>query len=256
MVNHNFEDQDVCKIQKRIEKIIIDNHKSVFPGESSVLLLNIYEAMKVRDKEGIVKLIEEIKTDNNLNNALTKFKQKYRVIFISLAEKIIEDRLLEAEKSFSVLNASIVLIEEAHNRDEVIQVVLAGISEYIKRMDIRMKKSSHYLIQSVKEHIHRSINTKINIAALADEIGTNSSYLSRLFHQKEGITIQQFICQERIRQAEQLLQSSTFTYEEISRCVGFTSPSYFGNILKKITGLTPTQYRQQYRTQCKESNVI
>ncbi len=109
------------------------------------------------------------------------------------------------------------------------------------------------IIWLVKEHIHKKLNTKINIAAMAEEIGTNSSYLSRLYHQKEVITIQQYICNERLKQAEKLLRFSDYSNVEISRHVGFSSLSYFGKILKESTGMTPNQYRLQFKSKCIKS---
>jgi AraC-like DNA-binding protein len=243
MVDYEYTKEKITSIQKRIGKI--------FTWEGSVLVLNVHEAMILRHKERIDRLIlDELEAEDTYNEVLTCFKKRFMALLISLTEKIMIDRLLDIEKSFSVLYASIILMEEAKDKEEVVHIVLAGIGEYMKCMDNRIKNSCHYLIQSVKEYIHRKLNMKINIGALAKELGTSASYLSRLFHQKEGMTIQEYICYERIRQAEKLLQFSAFTNEEISRCVGFTSISYFGRVLKEATGLTPGQYRQKYRQKC------
>lgn len=248
MANFHYEEDRTVKTSKRIEKIMQDTHRKIFAGEGSVLVLDIYEALMKRDKDQIIEhLVKDLAADDMKDETLLELKKRQMALLISLSEKTLTDKLLDIEKSFSILHGSMMLIQDAKNKDEVVHCVLAGIMQYIKYMDKRVKNTGHYLIQSVKELIHRKLNSKINIAVLAKELGTSSSYLSRLFHLKEGITMQEYICRERISQAEKLLQFSSFTNEEISRCVGFTSISYFGRVLKENTGLTPGQYRHKYR---------
>lgn len=248
MFHFYCEEEKIAKIQKRIEKCMQDSHRKMFAGEGSVLVLDIYEALVKRNKDQIINfIIKDLAADENKNENLITLKKRLMALLISLTEKILAVKLLDVQKSFSILYGSIMLMQEATDKEEVVHCVLAGIVQYMKCMDNRVKNTKHYLIQSVKELIYRKLNSKINIATLAKELGTSSSYLSRLFHHKEGITIQEYICRERISQAEKLLQFSAFTNEEISRCVGFTSVSYFGRILKENTGLTPGQYRQKYR---------
>lgn len=250
MMWNEYEEQKIKALQKKISHNMTVNHKSLAIGECSNLKLQVYEAVKSRDKEKVFQLImEESKfKQGNLNeDDFRTLKKEYVLFVVALSERLVQDRLLELETSFSLLNIGIQLIDAAQSDIEVINVVIAGVFEYMKCIEERIKKSNHYLIISVKEYIQNNLTAKINIAAMAEDIGTNSSYLSRLFHQKEGITIQQYICNQRIKQAEYLLCISNYTNDEISRFLGFSSQSHFGKILKESTGMTPNQYRLKCR---------
>lgn len=250
MIWNDYEERKIKELQMKLSKNMLANLTPPSVDDCVDLRLQVYEAVKVRDKEKVIKLImEELALKPcTLNAEIVKtIRNEYVLFMVALSEKIIRDRLLEVETAFSLLNAEIQLIEAAQSDVEAVQVVLAGVLEYIRCIDERIKKSRHCLIILVKEYIQSNINSKINIAAMAENIGTNSSYLSRLFHQKEGITIQQYICNQRIKQAENLLRFSNHTNEEISRFLGFSSQSHFGKTLKESTGMTPNQYRLQYK---------
>lgn len=246
----NEYEEKIQALQKKIFRNIIADQKSFSIDECVDLKIQVYEAMKIRDKEKVFRLImEQLKLKSEIldDDVFRTIKKEYVLFIVALSERIINDRLLEVETAFSILKVGIQLIETAQNDVEAVWVVLAGVFEYMKCIDERIKKSNHYLIILVKEYIQNNLTSKINIGGMAKELGTNSSYLSRLFHQKEGMTIQQYICNQRMKQAEKLLCFSDYTNEEISRILGFSSQSYFGKILKESTGMTPNQYRLKCR---------
>jgi AraC-like DNA-binding protein len=243
---NEYEEQKIKALQMKISHNMIANQKSIAISECLDLKLQVYEAVKSRDKEKVFQLImEELNFKPEVLNEddFRTLKKEYVLFVVALSERLVQDRLLELETSFSLLKIGIQLIEAAQSDIEVIHVVIAGVFEYMKYIEERICKSNHNLIILVKDYIQNNLTSKINIGVMAQEIGTNSSYLSRLFHQKEGITIQQYICNQRIKQAEKLLCFSNYSNEEISRFLCFSSQSHFGKILKESTGMTPNQYR-------------
>ncbi|GEM_PF-4936410 len=239
-------EQKIKKVQKKLNQNMLNYKKSSSFGSCLDLKQLILEAIKGKDKKKVYQLImEELKLKSGiLNDEVIKIiKQEYILFLISITEKIMNEKLIETEKAFTLLNVSVQAIQLSQREEETVHIVLASAFEYIKYIEEQERKSAHYLIVFAKEYIHRYLNQKISIGEMAKEIGTNSSYLSRLFHEKEGITLQQYICNQRIKQAQKLLCSSNYTNEEISKTLGFSSLSYFGKILKDCTGMTPTQYR-------------
>ena len=77
-------------------------------------------------------------------------------------------------------------------------------------------------------------------------LGTNPSYLSTLFKQYEGISFSDFVMREKINLAKSLLIYSQESYGQISATLGFSSQSHMGKHFKKLTGMTPIQFRQRY----------
>ena len=90
------------------------------------------------------------------------------------------------------------------------------------------------------------IYEKIRIQDIADELYVNANYLSEIFHQHEGVTITEFILQEKVGLTKNLLTYSPYTYSEIAAYLGFSSQSHLGKAFRRLTGLTLKQYRDLY----------
>lgn len=91
------------------------------------------------------------------------------------------------------------------------------------------------------------INTNITVRELALQINSNRSYVSQVINDKKAMTFHRFINGYRINEAIRLLMDSGFdglSIEGIASSVGFISKSAFYSAFRKITGLTPVEYRK------------
>lgn len=73
------------------------------------------------------------------------------------------------------------------------------------------------------------------------------SYLSNLFSQVEGITIEQFIINQRIEKVKELLIYGELSLSQIAFQLGYSSPAHLSNQFKKLTGLTPSGFKRMGR---------
>lgn len=128
-------------------------------------------------------------------------------------------------------------IEEMHDCFEIACRVYAHAVYMVKR------EQSPYLIEQCKMYISRNVNKKIYLADIATYLGVNPSYLSRVFSRKEGITLEKYIQQEKIKVSCNLLKFSNNAITEIALYIGFQSQSTFSNVFKKLTGVSPSEYR-------------
>lgn len=99
------------------------------------------------------------------------------------------------------------------------------------------------LVTRCKEEVRRRLHTKITVEELARALNLSPSYLSRMFHREQGITITDYVAQEKIRTAQNMLLTTDLSYENIAYELGFSSQSYFGAVFKRLTGVTPREYR-------------
>jgi len=93
----------------------------------------------------------------------------------------------------------------------------------------------------VQQHIDQNLSCQ----EIADAVHLNSSHLTRLFKKEKGITLNDFITSEKMRVAASLLKVTKIPVSMIAVKVGYTSFSYFSQVFRKSTGLTPLEYRQQ-----------
>ncbi|NSL88195.1 helix-turn-helix transcriptional regulator [Chitinophaga sp. Mgbs1] len=79
---------------------------------------------------------------------------------------------------------------------------------------------------------------------LAGKLQKDYHYLSSLFSEMEGITIEQYIIQQKIERVKELLDYNELSLSEISYKLGYSSVAHLSGQFKKVTGLTPSQYKQ------------
>lgn len=79
---------------------------------------------------------------------------------------------------------------------------------------------------------------------LSEKLGYNYNYLSNIFSEVKGITIQQYIILLKIEKAKELLLYDELTLTEIAYKLHYSSVCHLSNQFKKITGLTPTYFKK------------
>ena len=118
-------------------------------------------------------------------------------------------------------------------------------TELVKRS--REERSRLSYVNECKEYIEKNLRNDLKVSDIAPAIGVSRTYLSRLFSQEEGITIQQYIQKEKCRHAAQMLQYSDHSIAQIALYLGFSSQSYFGSCFQTWYGMTPKAYRKSKR---------
>ncbi|MHA6248328.1 helix-turn-helix domain-containing protein [Pontibacter sp. CAU 1760] len=107
------------------------------------------------------------------------------------------------------------------------------------------------LIEQVKVAIIELIHQKAEVEFttnmsdyLSTKIGVDYNYLSKLFSTLEGLTIEKFLILQRIERAKELLVYNELSLKEIAYTLGYSSVAHLSNQFKKITGLTPSHFKQ------------
>ncbi len=106
------------------------------------------------------------------------------------------------------------------------------------------------LIEKIKnviiEMIHYSDDLpKVKISdLLSEKLEFDYTYLANMFSEVKGITIQQFIIEHKIERVKELLLYNELNLTEISYLLQYSSVSHLSNQFKKVTGLTPSFYKQ------------
>ena len=102
-----------------------------------------------------------------------------------------------------------------------------------------LKPLVHLAVNYIKEHLSDTVTVKDTARALT----VNANYLSTIFRQEMGISFIDFLNQERVRQAAQLLKQTNLQIQQIAAMVGYNNISYFDKQFFKAYGLSPHAYR-------------
>ena len=97
----------------------------------------------------------------------------------------------------------------------------------------------------VLEHINLKIDEQLPVEALARESGLSVPRFKARFRAETGFPPAEFVLRRRIERASQLLASSERTVLEVALQVGFSSSQYFASAFRRITGMTPTAFREK-----------
>ncbi|MWV46006.1 helix-turn-helix domain-containing protein [Paenibacillus sp. HJL G12] len=100
-----------------------------------------------------------------------------------------------------------------------------------------------YIRRSV-EYIESSYSQKVTVLDIARSVGLDRTYLSGLFKDKFGVSLQTFLLEYRMSRATDLLRNPELSVSDVSRSVGYNDPFLFSKMFKKVVGSSPKQYRE------------
>ena len=102
-------------------------------------------------------------------------------------------------------------------------------------------------IQKVLSYIRKNIYKTIDIDSLAALSCLSKDHFIRLFRKEVNNTPLQYINQKKIEKAQLILITDSMPIKNISYLLAYEDHSYFNRLFKKLTGVTPQQYRDRYK---------
>jgi len=171
-----------------------------------------------------------------------------------VTEKIITDEqgIYSSGGAFSYLNLILYLIEKYAGRE------IAVLSAKVFAIELdRQNQLSFVIFQGQKEHedeeikkaqefIEKNYQERITIDELTSKFSIGRRNFERRFKKATSNTVVEYIQRVKIEAAKMSLESSRENVNEVMYKVGYTDNKAFRNTFKKITGLSPVQYRTKY----------
>jgi transcriptional regulator GlxA family with amidase domain len=174
-----------------------------------------------------------------------------------VTEKIITDEhgLYSSGGAFSYLNLILYLIEKYVGREMAVMSAKVFAIELDRNSQLSFtvfegqKSHSDESVKRVQQFIEANYQSRITIDQLADMIALGRRNLERRFKKATSNTIAEYIQRVKIEAAKISLESSTENVNEVMYKVGYTDNKAFRTTFKKLTGLSPIQYRSKYYRQ-------
>ena len=124
-------------------------------------------------------------------------------------------------------------------------IVLQLLSHFLKHAQPKTEMEDNRIAKSVM-YIRKHLNESIELEKLAEISCLSKDHFIRLFKKELGNTPLQYINQKKIEKAQLLLVTEDLAVKEIAFRLAFEDYSYFNRLFKKITGVTPQEYRRLY----------
>lgn len=176
------------------------------------------------------------------NKALSpNYVQSMCLFLLLIPGRVVAEEALETEE---LSNDSQQQYEELCRMETVDEMKYYVLQKFRDVCDyINQYSGEGTVIRSVKKQIEEQYSRNLTIKDLAAGVYLSPTYLSYLFKQKTGCTINDYITAVRMERAKELLKDPSYALSEIAHEVGYHEQGYFTRIFKKYTGQSPGKYR-------------
>ena len=136
-------------------------------------------------------------------------------------------------------------------QEDLTEEQLTTFGENLKKSGLGLlDDKKNILVEKIKSIIIEMIHYSDEVPEVNDsdyiseKLGYDYTYLSNTFSAVKGITIQQYIIQHKIERAKELLLYDELNLTEIAYRLNYSSVAHLSNQFKKVTGLTPTYFKE------------
>lgn len=121
----------------------------------------------------------------------------------------------------------------------------------LNKLPLTVQTAKHQKVHEVAEYLQYHCETNESVEDLAKRFYISKSYLSRIFRDVTGFSVNEYHNIARIRKGQKLLLNSSYSVTEISEILGFESVTYFERVFKKHSDVTPLNYRKKHKKSVK-----
>ena len=132
------------------------------------------------------------------------------------------------------------------NLMDILTILLMRQTNYVATMS-PIQKSSPRLCATVRRYIDEHFKENITLDTLAELTHVSKYYMVHAFTAEYGISPINYMISCRIDEAKHLLKNGDYSLAVISHTLGFSSPSYFSQTFRKLTDMSPNEYRKLSR---------
>lgn len=141
--------------------------------------------------------------------------------------------------------------QERHSHEEIYKYGQKWLNTQTEELNKKngYRCTGDELVAACVAYIQNNLSSmELSVNSLAAQFYMNRVYLNRIFKKTQHVSISQYIINERMKLASQLLKKPSLTLNAVSEGVGYNSYSYFVSAFKKFYGCTPSQYRKDHQS--------
>ncbi|WP_345242871.1 helix-turn-helix domain-containing protein [Pontibacillus salipaludis] len=136
-------------------------------------------------------------------------------------------------------------IEQKEKLEDLMHMEKVMLHDYLSKIQQQEHQGHSPLMQSCLESIQANLHKPITIERISKELGVRSEHLSNLFKREIGLTLQQYIHRQKMKEVKKALLRQNDSILTVAEKFGYKSASHFSRIFKRYEGLSPSNYRKQ-----------
>ncbi|MBB3150584.1 two-component system response regulator YesN [Paenibacillus endophyticus] len=239
-IKRAIENADVLAHQYFVSGEVVAVNSGVQPESGAELnewLLQVSHAIQERNLESAMFAMDRIGglfTDNSLTvkHALKVYHMTVSFLF-GLGET--ESMLYSYEQ----------LVKSFDHLSSMLGELKMLLTKYLTSTGASPVETKNPTVNSILHYVALNFRRDISLQDLSEQFFMNPSYISQLFKKEVGETLTAHMAKLRIAYACELLDSEAGSIQDIAEKIGYHDYFYFTRIFKKMTGKTPTQYREK-----------
>lgn len=172
------------------------------------------------------------------------------VVNATMATRFAIEGGVPMETAYNISDLYIQRMDRCQTIEEIISLLENMLSTFIEQVNQnkkvqKEKQPSPAVLQAI-EYINNHLHEQLSLTQISRMVHLTPSYFSALFQQETGSALTEYILQQKIQAACNLLRYSQYSGAEIASFLAFSSHSHFCKQFKKVTGITPNHYRNNY----------
>lgn len=210
-------------------------------------LVNFEKKLQARDVHGTVQAIQELVATIKVGPYSAEYSRIILLKTVSIyAECIQQVRLQPAEASSLNMYKQFSLF---YNINRYSEWMIHLVTEFVMHMEKRSEVRSVDTISAVKAYIHEHLSGDLTLDHVSEQVFISPKYLSKLFKEETGIVYSEYVTNQRMERARELMTQREITVEQVASTVGYRTPAYFIKKFKEIHGCTPKNFMRNLMEQ-------
>ena len=176
-------------------------------------------------------------------------------------KKYISTIIEESEETFNLMSVLDVKLEmkedppiggqqmiRTHLEQFLIQLIRNEQESRGMRIFPTKESMENHLVSQIIHMIEEKIYGKLTVEEICHTLNYSRAYLSKIFKNSSGYTILEYMLHRKIKEAKKLIREETLNFTQISDLLSFDNPHYFSRVFKRITKMTPSEYKHSVKS--------
>ena len=251
-MNNHFSEPYASKLNEHLSRTLFLHRETNETHERYEEELDRFSAIHEGDARKAQAIVDTFRanTYSHLSADPIRNKRYLFVVNATMATRFAIEGGVPMETAYNISDLFIQRMDQYNTAEDTCDLLETMIQTFVQqviqhRSSPGKKQLSPSVIQGM-DYIHKHLHDPLSLTQISREVHLSPTYYSALFLRETGSHISEYILQEKIQAACNLLCYSDYSGAEIASYLAFSSHSHFGKQFKKITGMTPSEYRKQF----------